>query len=177
MIYLYAEFLKQYDSVTAQNKAHAEAENVQFNTHESISVYGCCAEYLVIKDWPKYDAKMRNREYVNVFLQGQSFKLEGLANEKKLDQNPTKKEPVVSFEIFKNIFNRRHISNEKTPKPSDDVNCFKSTHRYQHHSLPQVCHQRDPEKKTPAQFYKFCNFCQENGPSMSTCSKRQTNHC
>ena len=45
---------------------------------------------------------MRNRDYVKPFIRGLPFKLKCIANEKKLDHNPTLEEPVTSFETFKN---------------------------------------------------------------------------
>ena len=86
------------------------------------------------KGWPDYDAKMRSRELVNIFIQGHPFKLKRLANEKKLDTNPTLEERVFSFEILENYINRKHIANEMTPEPSDKIYYMESTRRYQHHA-------------------------------------------
>ena len=50
---------------------------------------------------------MKNREYVHVFMQGLPFKLKCIANEKKIDHNPTVDEPVILFETLKNFVNRK----------------------------------------------------------------------
>ena len=63
-------FPKQFDSVTAQYKTQAEAQNVQLNTHDSISIYAGRVEDLVKKDWPEYDAIKRNTDFVIYFIQG-----------------------------------------------------------------------------------------------------------
>ena len=63
-----------------------------------------------------------------------------------------------------------------TPNPSNEVKCFESTHRYQHHSRPHVRHQHDPENKAYKQFNKFCNYRRKTGHSISRCFKRQTSH-
>ena len=96
------EFLKHFNSVTAQYKAQAEAQNMKLNTHESISIYASCVEDLSNKSWPEHDAKMRNRDYVNNFILQFPFKLKRLANEKKVDHNPTLEEPVILVETLKN---------------------------------------------------------------------------
>ena len=76
------KFPKKFDSVTAQSKVQAEAQNVQLNTHECISSCGCRVEDLVDKGWPDYDVKMRNREDVVICIEGLPFKLKHLANKK-----------------------------------------------------------------------------------------------
>ena len=85
------KFLKQFDSVTAQNDAQAEAQNKQLDTHESIFIYACSVEDLVNKRWPENDAEMHNREIVNFFIQGLPLKLGCSANEKKFSRNLTPK--------------------------------------------------------------------------------------
>ena len=45
---------------------------------------------------------MRNREYVNIFIQGLPFYLKRLANKEKLGHNPTSEEPVIPFDFLKN---------------------------------------------------------------------------
>ena len=59
---------------------------------------------------------MRNRAHVIVFIQGLPFKSKRLTIEKKIDQNPTPEEPVISFENLRKYINRRRNANEKTPK-------------------------------------------------------------
>ena len=102
---------------------------MQLNTHESISIYACRVEDLVNKDWPNAMLKCVTENLLNLFIQGHHFKLKRLSNEKKLDHSPTQEEPVISFEIPKNYINRKHIANEMTPKPSNEVNYIESTHR------------------------------------------------
>ena len=115
---------------------------------------------------------MRKIDLVNIFIQRLPFKLKRLANEKKLDTNPNLEERVISFEILENYINRKHIAIEMTPELLDDVNYIESTHRYQHPSRPQFCHQHYPDNKPSPHFYKFCKFCH----SISRCFKRQTDH-
>ena len=76
------KFRKKFDSVTAQSEVQAEAQNVQLNTHECNSFYGCRVEDFVKKGWPDYDVKMRNREDVVIFIQGLPFKLKQSATKK-----------------------------------------------------------------------------------------------
>ena len=61
-------FLNQFDAVTAQFRAQAEAKSIKLKPEVSISIYACKIENSVKKGWPEIDAKMRNREYVNVFI-------------------------------------------------------------------------------------------------------------
>ena len=90
---------------------------------------------------------MRSRENVNTVIQRFPFQLKRLDNEKKVDQNPAYEEPLISVAILKNCINRKHVANEMTLKPSNEVNYTESTHRYQGHSRPQVRHQHDPDNK------------------------------
>ena len=63
-------FFQQFDNVTAQFRAQAETQTIKLNPTESISIYACKIEDLVNKGWPEFDPKMKNREYVYIFIQG-----------------------------------------------------------------------------------------------------------
>ena len=95
---------------------------------------------------------MRNRDYVEYFIQGLPFRLKRLANEKKLDHNPTLEEPVILFAILKNYINMNLIANETRLKSSND-----------------------PDNKASPQVYKICKCSRRNVQSISRCFKRQTN--
>ena len=139
--------LNQIDSVRALKKAQAEAQNVQLNTYEKISVYVCRVENLVNKRRPANVAEMRNREDVTIFIQRLPFKKKRSSKEDILDHNPTVEEPVISFDILKICIKRKQIPNEMTPKSSIEVKCVESTDRYQHHTRPKLDQQHDPDSR------------------------------
>ena len=116
-------------------------------------------------------------ENVNFFVPGLLFILKNSANEKNLQQNPTLEEPLISIENLETHINRKHIANDMTPKPSNDIKYFESKHRYQHHSRAQVPQQHGPDNNVEsAQYYIVCKYCRKNGHSISRFLKRQTNH-
>ena len=132
------KFRKQLDCATIKFKAQAEAQDNHLTTHESISIYACRVENLVIKGWPEMDSKMKNREYVNICIQSLPFKLKCTANGKKLDHNPTVDEPVIPFETLKKFVDKKHLANDMTSKFSMRLtiwnlkNVFPSNHVLKH---------------------------------------------
>ena len=97
------EFLEQIYNVTAWHEVQAEAQDAQVNTHGSISIYACRVKDFVNKRWTEYDAKIPNRKHVSFFIQGLPVKLKRLANEKKMNHNPTLDEIVIFLNFSKNI--------------------------------------------------------------------------
>ena len=61
---------------------------------------------------------MRNREYVNVFIQGLPYDLKRLAKGKKLEHYPRVEIPIRAFHTLKDNINRKHLASELTPKKS-----------------------------------------------------------
>ena len=144
MVSLYGYVFNKIDGITA----HYRTQNAQLNALESSSIYAACRfDDLVFEGWPEFDAKMRNKEYFNFFIQVLPFILKTLANEKNLNHNGTPEETVISFDLHRNLINGKHIANEMTLEPSNDVNIFESTHPHQLHSRPKAFHQHDLEKK------------------------------
>ena len=177
-----AAFLKQFDTVTAQFRAQAEAQTIKFKPEDSISIYACKIEDLVNKGWPEFDAKMRNREYVNVFIQGLPYDLKRIANGKKLEHTPTVDSPIINFQVLKDYINRKHLAQEMTPKDPNPIfsvqNTYTDSYRnrnYQSHRSRSPYNKHDPNNKESSQFNKFCSYCRKNGHSISRCFKRQMN--
>ena len=76
-------FLKQIATVTTQFCAQAEAQTIKLKPEDSISIYAHKIEDHVNKSRPEFNARMRNKKYVNVFIQGVPFYLKGFDNGKK----------------------------------------------------------------------------------------------
>ena len=138
--------LKQIDSATIKFIAQAAARNMQLATDESTSMYACRLEDLVNKGWPELYSKMINREYVNFFIRGVPIKLNCLANEKKLDHNPTVDETVIPFQKQKNFVKREHLAYEMTPKSSNEVNHLKPNFFLNNEALKHVFKQTQTTK-------------------------------
>ena len=108
-----------------------------------------------------------NREYVITFIQGLPFEVKCIANEKKLDENPTVDEPIIPFETLKNFVKRKRLAYEMTPKSSNNVNYLEPQERYSHKSRSQTRYQTDTDYKGSPQFNKFCKYCTKKSHSLS----------
>ena len=164
-------FLEQFDSATVNFEAQAETQIIQLATHESISIYACRVEDLSIKWWLEFDSAKKNCDSVKVFIQCLPFKLKCIANENKLDHNPTVDEPVIAFETLKNFVYRKHLAYEMTPRFLNEVHYLETQERQSHQSRSQTRFQTDPDIEDSPQFNEVCR---RNGHSISRCFKRQT---